>query len=775
MRRVESEFIDEVLARHPRAMGSLIAILQEVQAHCNYLPEEELRYLSQKTGIPITRLYSIASFYHFFSLKPKGRHQIHVCLGTACHVKGGQRILEDFQRRLGVQPGETTADGVYTLNEVRCIGACSFAPAVVVDDQAYAHVTAKKVPEILKKYRDEKLKPAPKPVKAKSGAAARAATIPAIANLRERSVLVRVCMGLGGVAAGATEVLKAFQEVITASGLRATMTKMCTVDQVGCMGLCAKDVIAEVTIDGSTVPYQFVKPEMVARIVDEHIIGGVPVKAWRAGPEYEKFHAPQNKIVLGACGTIDPEDIDAYCGIGGYTAASRALAEMTPEEVVREIQNSGLRGRGGAGFPTGVKWDLCRRAHGERKVLICNADEGDPGAFMDRAVIEGDPHAVIEGMIIGAHAMGAAEGYVYIRAEYPLAIQRLKLALDQARQRGFLGTNIMGRGMQFDIEVKPGAGAFVCGEETALIASLEDQIGEPRPKPPFPAQKGLWGMPTNINNVETWATVPKIINRGAPWFAAIGSERSKGTKIFSLVGKIRNTGLVEVPMGMPLKEIIYDIGGGIPNDKRFKAVQTGGPSGGCIPAEHIDVPVDYENLTRLGSIMGSGGMVVMDEDTCMVDIAKYFVSFCMSESCGKCTPCREGTREMVRILEEITDGKGTPDHLVVLEELSQVLQQLSLCGLGKTVPNPVLSTLRFFRQEYEAHIYDRKCPAGVCKALITFSIDPEKCTGCMVCASNCPQGIISGEKKKVHSIAPAGCIKCGLCFDVCKFGAVRKA
>ena len=394
---------------------------------------------------------------------------------------------------------------------------------------------------------------------------------------------------------------------------------------------------------------------------------------------------------------------------------------------------------------------------------------------MDRAVIEGDPHAVIEGMIIGAHAMGAAEGYVYIRAEYPLAIQRLKLALDQARQRGFLGTNIMGRGMQFDIEVKPGAGAFVCGEETALIASLEDQIGEPRPKPPFPAQKGLWGMPTNINNVETWATVPKIINRGAPWFAAIGSERSKGTKIFSLVGKIRNTGLVEVPMGMPLKEIIYDIGGGIPNDKRFKAVQTGGPSGGCIPAEHIDVPVDYENLTRLGSIMGSGGMVVMDEDTCMVDIAKYFVSFCMDESCGKCTPCREGTREMVRILEEITAGKGTPDHLVMLDELSQVLQQLSLCGLGKTVPNPVQSTLRFFRQEYEAHINDKQCPAGVCKALITFSIDPEKCTGCMVCTGNCPQGVISGEKKKVHSIAPAGCIKCGLCFDVCKFGAVRKA
>lgn len=770
---MDLNFIDEILARHPQVNGSLIAVLQEVQAHCNYLPEEALRHLSAQAGIPITRLYSIASFYHFFSLKPKGRHQIHVCLGTACHVKGGQRILEDFERRLGVKSGETTADGLYTLNDVRCIGACSFAPAVVVDEHVYAHVTSKKVTDILKKCGDGKQTPA-KPPKEKEPVVIAGAR-DAIAALQGRSILIRVCMGLGGVAAGATDVLNTFRQVVAERGINATVTQMCTVDQVGCMGFCAKDVIVEVTIDGATVPYQFVKPEMVARIVDEHIIGECPVEAWRAGPEYERFHSPQNKIVLGACGTIDPEDIDAYLGIGGYEAARIVLAKRTPEEVVNEIQKSGLRGRGGAGFPTGVKWDLCRGAPGKKKVIICNADEGDPGAFMDRAVIEGDPHAVIEGMIIGAYAMGATEGYVYIRAEYPLAIQRLRHALDQARRRDFLGADIMGLGMSFDIQVKLGAGAFVCGEETALIASLEDQTGEPRPKPPFPAQKGLWGFPTNINNVETWATVPKIMMHGAEWFASIGSEKSKGTKIFALVGKIRNTGLVEVPMGTPLRKIIYEIGGGIPNDKKFKAVQTGGPSGGCIPAEHLDVPVDYENLGRLGSIMGSGGMVVMDENTCMVDVAKYFVSFCMDESCGKCTPCREGTREMVRLLEDITAGKGTPEHLSALEELSQALQELSLCGLGKTVPNPVVSTLRFFRQEYEAHIHDKKCPAGVCKALITFSIDPEKCTGCRLCASNCPQSVITGEKKKAHVIEPAGCIRCGVCFDLCKFGAVLKA
>jgi len=591
----------------------------------------------------------------------------------------------------------------------------------------------------------------------------------------EPKVTIKVCMGLGGVAAGGGEVLKRFQQAVAERRLRATVGRKCEVEQVGCMGFCAKDVVVEVSMGGVTTAYQYVEPEMVARIVDEHIVGSVPVKEWQAGPDCTAFHAKQNKVVLGACGAIDPEDINSYREIGGYQALWRTLGIMSPVALIEEIKRSGLRGRGGAGFPTGMKWEICRRSPGERKYVICNADEGDPGAFMDRAIIEGDPHAVIEGMILGAYAIGATQGLVYIRAEYPLAVQRLRHALAQARQHGFLGKRIMDYGMDFDIQVKLGAGAFVCGEETALIASLEDEIGEPRPKPPFPVNKGLWGMPTVINNVETWATVPKIVRRGASWFTSIGTEKSKGTKIFSLVGKIRNTGLVEVPMGMPLREIIYDIGGGIPGNKKFKAVQTGGPSGGCIPAEHIDVPVDYENLTAVGSIMGSGGMVVMDEDTCMVDVAKYFVSFCMDESCGQCTPCREGTREMVRLLDDITAGRGSEEHLATLNELCLVVRDLSLCGLGKTSPNPVLSTLRYFRDEYDAHIHDKRCPAGVCKALISYSIDPAKCNGCTLCARNCPQKSIGGEKRKVHSIEQAGCIKCGICYDNCKFGAVRKA
>ncbi|HTF99394.1 MAG TPA: NADH-quinone oxidoreductase subunit NuoF [Nitrospirota bacterium] len=589
-----------------------------------------------------------------------------------------------------------------------------------------------------------------------------------------KGVLVKVCMGTGGIAAGGQNVLAAFEEQFAAKNIAGTVGKRCGAHKVGCRGFCAKDVLVDVIIDGRTTTYQFVKPEMVSRIVDEHIVGNVPVKAWLTGPEYANFHSKQKKVLLATCGNIDPENIDAALAIGAYKAADKVLASMTPDEVIKEIKNSGLRGRGGAGFSTGMKWELCRRSSGEKKYLICNADEGDPGAFMDRAIIEGDPHAVVEGMIIGAYAIGSTEGYVYIRAEYPLAVHRLRLAIKQARERGYLGTDILGRGMAFDIQVKLGAGAFVCGEETALIASLEDQIGEPRPKPPFPVNKGLWGMPTNINNVETWATVPKIINNGTGWFTAIGTPKSKGTKIFSLVGKINNTGLVEVPMGMPLREIIYDIGGGIPKGKNYKAVQTGGPSGGCITAEHLDVPVDYENLTALGSIMGSGGMVVMDEDTCMVDIAKFFVSFCMDESCGQCTPCREGTRELVRLLDEITAGKGTQEHIATLQELCQVIKDASLCGLGKTAPNPVLSTLRYFRQEYDAHINDKKCPAGVCKALFAFQIDPSVCTGCTACSINCPQKTIKGEKKKPHAIEQANCIKCGICFDTCKFGAIKK-
>ncbi len=459
------------------------------------------------------------------------------------------------------------------------------------------------------------------------------------------SILIKVCLGTGGIAAGGAEVLEAFKKGLKGKKLPVQFKKRCQSHKVGCRGFCAKDVLVDIIIEGKATTYQFVTPDMVERIIEEHILKGQPIAEWQVGPEYATFHGKQKKLVLVHCGQIDPEDIEAYLSVGGYQAAEKALTALQPEEIIAEIKASGLRGRGGAGFPTGFKWEACRRSPGNQKYIICNADEGDPGAFMDRSTIEGDPHAVIEGMIIGAYAIGATEGIVYIRAEYPLAVDRLQLAIRQAREKGFLGKDILGSGFDFEVQVKLGAGAFVCGEETALIASLEDQIGEPRPRPPFPAQSGLWGKPTNINNVETWATVPKIIQNGSSWFAAIGTEKSKGTKIFSLVGKIRNTGLVEVPLGIPLREIIYDIGGGIPNEKKYKAVQTGGPSGGCIPYSHIDVPVDYENLTALGSIVGSGGMVVMDEDTCMVDVAKFFVSFCMDESCGKCTPCREGTRE----------------------------------------------------------------------------------------------------------------------------------
>jgi NADH-quinone oxidoreductase subunit F len=532
---------------------------------------------------------------------------------------------------------------------------------------------------------------------------------------KDRQIIVKVCMGLGGIAAGAQQVLQVFSEKLKEKGISAKVGNQCESHKVGCMGFCSKDVLVEVIFNGQKTTYQSVKPGMVERIIKDHIIGGVPVKDWLAGAEYETFHQKQKKLVLSHCGQIDPEDIDAYLKVGGYQAAQKAFSSMLPEQIIKEIKESGLRGQGGAGFPTGIKWETCRLSAGEQKYILCNADEGIPGSFVDRAIIEGDPHSIIEGMLIGAYAIGAAEGIVYIRAEYPLAAERLRLAIQQARERGYLGRYIFGKEIDFDINLKLGAGAFVCGEETALIASLEDQIGEPRPRPPFPAQNGLWGKPTNINNVETWTTVPRIISNGAEWFASIGTEKSKGTKIFSLVGKIRNTGLIEVPMGIPLREIICDIGGGIPDNRKFKAVLTGGPSGGCIPFSHIDVPVDHENLSAIGSTIGSGSMVVLDEDNCMVDIAKFLVTFCLEESCGKCTPCREGIREMLKILEEISQGNGTEAHIDLLEELCSVVKETSLCGLGKAAPNPVLSSLKYFREEYEAHVIDKYCPARACE------------------------------------------------------------
>ena len=581
-------------------------------------------------------------------------------------------------------------------------------------------------------------------------------------------------MGTGGIAAGGAEVIDAFKTELDAAGIKARVEEHCLMHKVGCRGLCAKDVLVDVIINGNKTTYQYIKPDMVPRIVKEHIAEHSPVTEWAVGEDYHTFHEKQLKVVLSDCGSIDPEDIDAYIAVKGYEAAKKVFASLSPQEVIGVIKSSGLRGRGGAGFPTGVKWEAAMNQVSDHKYMICNADEGDPGAFMDRSVIEGNPHAVIEGMIIGAYTIGSDKGYVYIRAEYPLAVERLRKALSDAREKGFLGKGIFGTKFNFDIRIKLGAGAFVCGEETALIASIEGFRGMPRAKPPFPVYQGLWKQPTVINNVETLANVPYIIRNGAEWFASFGTEKSKGTKVFALTGKIKNSGLIEVPMGMPLREIIYDIGGGPEGGKALKAVQTGGPSGGCIPADMLDTPVDFESLAKVGSIVGSGGMVVLDEDNCMVNVAQYFLQFTQMESCGKCVPCRIGTKRLLEILERITKGLGKEGDMELLEKLSADVKAASLCGLGQTAPNPILSTLKYFREEYEAHVREKKCPAKVCKDLLTYSIIGDICTGCGACKRACSAGAITGEKKKPHLIDPLLCIKCGACFDVCKFASVNR-
>jgi len=586
-----------------------------------------------------------------------------------------------------------------------------------------------------------------------------------------------VCAGTGCVSNNAFKIKEALEREVRKAGLENEVLTVTT----GCNGFCAQGPIMVVWPDG--IFYQMLTEKDIPYLVEEHFLKGRPVKKLMYTPSKEEppipklsdigFFAKQRLVALKNRGLIDPEKIEEYIARDGYMALSKALNGITAEEIIKEITNSGLRGRGGAGFPTGKKWQLARQAKGDRKFLICNADEGDPGAFMDRSIVESDPHSVLEGMTIGARAIGAGHGYIYIRTEYPLAVERLNIAINQARDYGLLGEDILGSGFRFDVTVFQGAGAFVCGEESALIASIEGRAPGPVIRPPFPVESGLWGKPTCINNVETWATIPSIINRGSKWFSGIGTEKSKGTKVFSLVGKINNAGLVEVPMGITMKEIIYDIGGGIPGGKKFKAVQTGGPSGGCIPTEHLNLPVDYERLTEVGSMMGSGGMIVMDEDTCMVDVAKYFLAFTNDESCGKCTSCREGSAALLEILTKICNGQGEEKDLEFLEELALAIKNASLCGLGQTLPNPVLSTLRYFKDEYIAHIKDKKCPAGVCKALITYSIDPDKCTGCGLCAKRCPQEAISGERKEAHVIDQSNCIKCGVCLEACKFHAVK--
>ena len=589
---------------------------------------------------------------------------------------------------------------------------------------------------------------------------------------------VLVCGGTGCTSSHSQEIINALEKEIAANGLADEVK----VVKTGCFGLCALGPIMIVYPEGCF--YSRVQEEDIPEIVSEHLLKGRIVTRLlydeTVGKDEIKalgetdFYKKQVRVALRNCGVINPEDIDEYIGVDGYQALGRVLTEMTPEEVIDLMKRSGLRGRGGAGFPTGLKWEFAAKNASDEKYVICNADEGDPGAFMDRSVLEGDPHAVLEAMAIAGYAIGAHHGYIYVRAEYPIAVKRLGIAIGQAREYGLLGKNIFDSGFDFDIDIRLGAGAFVCGEETALMTSIEGNRGEPRNKPPFPANKGLFGKPTIINNVETLANIPQIIVKGPEWFASMGTETSKGTKVFALGGKIVNTGLVEIPMGTTLREIIYDIGGGIPGGKAFKAAQTGGPSGGCIPAAHLDTPIDYENLKAIGSMMGSGGLIVMDEDNCMVDVARFFLEFTVDESCGKCVPCRIGTRRLLEMLNKITEGRGTLEDLDKMEELCYYIQKNALCALGQTAPNPVLSTLKYFRKEYEAHVVEKRCPAGVCKKLVSYEIDPEKCRGCTACARKCPVGAITGRLREAHTIDKNKCIKCGACLETCKFGAISK-
>ncbi|MHB8123259.1 MAG: NADH-quinone oxidoreductase subunit NuoF [Desulfuromonadaceae bacterium] len=587
-------------------------------------------------------------------------------------------------------------------------------------------------------------------------------------------IQILICQGTGGISMGAKEVEAAFVKLLAEKGVDAIVGKRCDVIKTGCRGLCANDVLVDViTPEQGRVTYDFVKPEEVEKIIDEHIVNKTTIEKRKAKPYYNQFVDAQMRVVMTGCGQIDPDSIDAYKHEDGFKAIEKCVKSMKPEEVIDEVKKSGLRGRGGGGFPTGMKWSFCKASPGEHKYLICNADEGDPGAFMDRSLLEGDPYCIIEGMMVAAYAIGCDFGYVYVRAEYPLAIQRLQRAIDTCYEKGYLGKNIQGWGFDFDMRIKMGAGAFVCGEETALMASIEGYRGMSRPRPPFPAVRGLWGKPTNINNVETFGNVRHIINKGGEWYASLGTETTKGTKIFAVTGKVKHTGLVEVPAGMKVREVIYDVCGGIANNRKFKAVQAGGPSGGCIPADILDTPVDYDSLIKAGAMMGSGGLVVMDETTCMVDVSRFFLNFTRAESCGKCVPCRIGLKVMLDILERITEGRGELSDIETLQDLGVAIKKASLCGLGQTAPNPILSTINYFRHEYEAHIIEKRCPSNCCKELLLWQVVEDKCVKCGACKKACPVDAIVWEKGQLAYLDKEKCTKCKSCYDACRFMAIE--
>ena len=785
--------IGAIADRWHRDPDYVIEMMQDLQDEFRHIPKPAIDELTRLTGVPKAHLYHIATFYKAFSLEPRGETTIQVCLGTACHVKGGANLVTSLERILEVKSGGTTADGKHTLEAVACLGACSIAPVVKVGQEVHGNVKAKDLERLLRQSGRRPAGAAPRQeAPAAATAAAGVCDLEAIRSRHLQTIagfkgMLMVCTGTGCVAAKGFDIRDRLTELIAAKGL----AKDYLVVGTGCNGFCAAGPI--VVVQPAGIFYQMVKEKDLADIVDEHLIGGRPVErllhrdpvSGAVNPTMGDiaFFTKQQLIALRNKGLIDPENIDHYIARGGYAALAEVLDKNDGEQVIQDVMRSGLRGRGGGGFPAGIKWQSGRKAARERQeeiFVVCNGDEGDPGAFMDRSIIETDPHTVIEGMLIGAFAVGARQGFIYIRKEYPLAMERLQKALAQARSRGLLGDRILGRDFCFDIKVHRGAGAFVCGESSALMASMSGRAGEPRAKYVHNVEYGYRDKPTVLNNVETWANIPVIVEKGAAWFAAIGSgdvsenpwHGSSGTKVFSLVGNIRNTGLVEVPMGITLREIIEDIGGGIPDGRPFKAVQTGGPSGGCIPASLLDMPVDFDSLTAVGSMMGSGGMIVMDDRACMVDVARYFIDFLMDESCGKCTPCREGLKALSDTLNRICRGQGQHEDLAFLEELSATLVETSLCQLGGSAPNPVLSTLKYFRDEYLEHIEHGRCRAGVCKELITYTI-LETCTGCGACRKPCPTGAITGEIKALHTIDQALCIKCGICHEVCKFDAVE--